>query len=181
MLTGVMWILVVVLGILSQLLNAAAFFMYVDGYGGNMTIHSGATPTSNINAVGVPSIVAWVLGFVCLFFAITEILFLVPATQDFILDWFPDMFLRGFVYLVAGIPCLYYSGDLGVASGAISIMVGVVYICLGYLIGDDIIVSFEDDEEEEEEEEPARRSRRRRHGKKGKRKQHGKKKSSRRK
>jgi hypothetical protein len=128
-----------VIGILAfciEVIAGAAYFYQYDHTAGHNGIHSGCTPKEAVGWWGCNNM-AWYasyslfgFGLISLLFAVAEIGLLLKP------DWFAvvdSYVLRGIVYIIKGIATLGVSGDLGIAGGALELIIGAVELIFGIL------------------------------------------------
>ncbi|OHT12591.1 hypothetical protein TRFO_03611 [Tritrichomonas foetus] len=117
-----------VLACLAFAINIIAAAAYFNMFESHTDVETGCNPGNYgrfCNASFYMAFSVFALGLVCLIFAIAELGLMIKP------DWFSFVdspFLRGIVYILSGIAVLGASGDLGIAAGALQMIIGVVLI-----------------------------------------------------
>jgi hypothetical protein len=118
-----------VIGILAfciEVIAGAAYFYSYESTDGK--IHSGWKPAEySINAWWYMSYSVFCFGLISLLFAVAELGLIIKP------DWFSFVdspILRAVVYILKGIATLGLSNDLGIAAGAMEIIIGAVMLIL---------------------------------------------------
>lgn len=117
-----------ILAFCTNVIAAAAFFYNFEGHG---KIYSGHAPDEGWWNYGYyVSFSLFAFGLICLIFAVIEILLLIIPDK---LSFIDSPILRGVVYIITGIAVLGCANDLGIAAGALQLIIGLAMVIFGIL------------------------------------------------
>lgn len=121
-----------VLCILAFCINVIAAAAYFYNFDGDAKIHSGYEPSKHgsRNSYFYYNFSMFAFGLICLIFAIIEILLIFIPDKLTMVD---SPLLRGIVYIISGIAVLGLANDLGIAAGALQMIIGVALVIFGII------------------------------------------------
>ena len=122
-----------------QIISGAAYLNMFESDG---EVKTGYSPSSDYGRFGNSTYYAnfsmLAFGLISLFFAVVEFFIMIAgcwAKGREVFKVFDSMILRGIVYVVKGIATLGASGDLGIAAGAMEMIVGAAMIIYALVTG----------------------------------------------
>lgn len=124
-----------VLCILAFCINVIAAAAYFFNFRGGQDISSGHAPKehghkTDYNLWFYVEFSRFAFGLICLIFAVIEILLIFIPDKLTMVD---SPLLRGIVYIISGIAVLGCASDLGIAAGALQMIIGVVLVIFGII------------------------------------------------